>query len=422
MTIRPKRHHVLGVVAALALAWRCGAAEPMRAAPGTATPIDLSTAIGLALGQPSVQAAAHEVSASKAGLEQAGRLPNPELAYLREGQQTGTRTTTVQINQPIELGGKRQARVALAQGALGLARSEQLAVRRQVRAEVIAAWYDVLVARQRQELAEALGELARKSVEVAGKRVAAGKISPIDETKARLAAADAAMELNQAKAQLVLARTKLGALVGRPADAIDITSSPGELPQVQPLAVLLSRIGDAAEVRQARSQLTAQEAQAGVERAARLPDLTLSVGTQRDEQAGRRQTVLGLSVPLPLFDRNEGRLKAALRRTDMARDELAAAQTTAAAALVSAYTRYEVAAGEAALLRQDVIPQAMQAYELTLKGFEYGKFPFLDVLDAQRTWFQAQSRLWNSMLDAYRAYAEIERIAGTIEQDKRDTQ
>lgn len=420
MTIRPKRHHVLGVVAALALAWRCSAAEPMRAAPGTATPIDLPTAIGLALSQPSVRAAAHEVSASEAGLEQAGRLPNPELSYLREGQQTGTRTTTVQINQPIELGGKRQARIALAQGALGLARSEQLAVRRQVRAEVIAAWYDVLVARQRQELAEALGDLARKSVEVAGKRVTAGKISPIDETKARLAAADAATALHQAKAQLALARTKLGALVGRPADAIDMTSSPGELPQVQPLAALLARIGDAAEVRQARSQLAAQEAQTGVERAARLPDLTLSVGTQRDEQAGRRQTVLGLSVPLPLFDRNEGRLKAALRRTDKARDQLAAAQTTAAAALVSAYTRYEIAAGEATLLRQDVIPQARQAYELTLKGFEYGKFPFLDVLDAQRTWFQAQSRLWNSMLDAYRAYAEIERIAGTIEQDNRN--
>ena len=59
------------------------------------------------------------------------------------------------------------------------------------------------------------------------------------------------------------------------------------------------------------------------------------------------------------------------------------------------------------LLRQDVIPQARSAYELTLKGFEYGKFPFLDVLDAQRTWFQAQSRLWNSMLDAGRAYADI---------------
>jgi len=421
MTIRPKRHHVLGV-AALALAWRCATAEPMRAAPGTATSIDLPAAIGLALGQPAVQATAHEVSASEAGLEQAGRLPNPELAYLREGQQAGTRTTTVQINQPIELGGKRQARVALAQGALELARSEQLAVRRQVRAEVIAAWYEVLVARQRQELAQALGDLARKSVEVAGKRVVAGKISPIDETRARLAAADAATELHQARAQLVIAKTKLGALVGRPAYAVEVAGPHGELPQVPPLAALLARIGDTTEVRQARSQLAAREAQTGVERAARLPDLTVSVGSQRDEQAGRRQAVVGLSMPLPLFNRNEGNLRAALRRTDKAREELAAARASASSALVSAYTRYEVAAGEAVLLRQDVIPQARNAYELTLKGFEYGKFPFLDVLDAQRTWFQAQSRLWNSMLDACRAYAEIERIAGAAEQDKGNMQ
>lgn len=419
MTIRTKRHHVL--VAIAALAWGCSAAEPMRVAPGIATPIDLPTAIGLALAQPAVQAAAHEVAASEAGLEQAGRLPNPELAYLREGQQAGTRTTTVQINQPIELGGKRQARVALAQGSLELARSQQLAVRRQTRAEAIAGYYEVLVARQRQELAQSLLELARQSVEVAGKRVAAGKISPIAETKARLAAADAATELNQARAQLTLARARLGALIGRPAEAIDVAAPSGDLPQVQPLAALQARAGDAADVRQVRSQLAAQEAQAGVERAARIPDLTLSVGSQRDEQAGRRQAVLGLSIPLPLFDRNAGRLQAALRRADKARDELAAAQTKAASALAGAYTRYEVARSEVELLRQDVLPQAKDAYELTLKGFEYGKFPFLDVLDAQRTWFQAQSRLWNSMLDACRAYAEIEAIAGVLEEDKRDT-
>jgi cobalt-zinc-cadmium efflux system outer membrane protein len=152
-----------------------------------------------------------------------------------------------------------------------------------------------------------------------------------------------------------------------------------------------------------------------------VPDLTLSVGTQRDDQVSRRQTVVGLSVPLPLFNRNEGNLRAALRRTEKAREELAAAQVSASSELATAYTRYEVARKEVALLRQDVIPNAKSAYELTLKGFEYGKFPFLEVLDAQRTWFQAQSRQWNSMLEAYRAYADIERIAGTAEQDYRDT-
>lgn len=419
MTIQPKR--LCALVVAAAFAWSCSAAEPIRVAPGTSSSIDLPTAIRLALEQPAVRAAAHEVSASEATVDQAGRLPNPELEYLREGQQAGTRTTTIQINQPIELGGKRQARVALAQGAAGLAKSEQMAVRQQVRSDVIASYYEVLVAQQRQGLAQALGELARKSVEVASKRVAAGKISPIDETKARLAAVDAATELNQAAAQLAVARTKLGALIGRPAESVVLREPADQLPQVKPLETLLAQAKDATSVQRARSQLAAQEAQTGVERAARVPDLTLSVGSQRDDQVGRRQAVVGLSVPLPLFNRNEGSLRAALRRTDKAREELAAAQVSASSELATAYTRFEVARNEVALLRQDVIPNARSAYELTLKGFEYGKFPFLEVLDAQRTWFQAQSRQWNSMLEAYRAYADIERIAGTAEQDNRDT-
>jgi cobalt-zinc-cadmium efflux system outer membrane protein len=389
----------------------------MRVAPGTPSSIDLPTAIRLALDQPAVRAAAHEVLASEATVDQAGSLPNPELAYLREGQQAGTRTTTVQINQPIELGGKRQARVALAQGAVGLAKSEQMVLRQQVRSDVIASYYEVLVAQQRQELARALSELARKSVDVASKRVAAGKISPIDETKARLAAVDAATELNQATAQLAVAKTKLGALIGRAADSVILVGPPDQLPQVRPLDTLLAQARDATSVQRARSQLAAQEAQTSVERAARVPDLTLSVGSQRDDQVGRRQAVVGISVPLPLFNRNEGNLRAALRRTDKAREELAAARVSASSELATAYTRYEVARNEVALLRQDVIPNARSAYELTLKGFEYGKFPFLEVLDAQRTWFQAQSRQWNSMLEAYRAYADIERIAGTAEQD-----
>jgi cobalt-zinc-cadmium efflux system outer membrane protein len=411
-----KRLSVLVVVSALG--WRCGAAEPLRGAASDGARIDLPTAIRLALDQPGLRAAADEVAATEAAAEQAGRLPNPELQYLREGQQAGTRTTTVQINQPIELGGKREARVASAQGATSLARAELAARRQDMRATVIAGFYEVLVAQRRQELARALTELAHRSVEVAGKRVAAGKISPIDETKARLAAVDAATELNQATAALAIAKTRLGALLGRPADAIVLAEQDEQLPTLRPLDALLAQAGDGTSVQRARSQLAVQEAQAKAERAARIPDLTLSVGSQRDDQVGRRQAVLGLSMPLPLFNRNDGAVRAAVRRIDKAREELAAAQVSTASELTTAYTRYQVTRDEAMLLRQDVIPNARSAYELTLKGFEYGKFSFLDVLDAQRTWFQAQSRQWNSMLEAYRAFADIERIAGTAESNK----
>ena len=403
--------HLAVLVVASALAWRCGA-EPMRdAAPPTA-PIDLPTAIALALDQPAVRAAAHEAAATDALVAQADRLPNPTLSYLREGQQAGLRTTTVQIDQPIELGGKRRARVALARGAAALAEGDRLAQRQAVRADVIAAYYAVLVAGHRLAVAQASLDLARKTVDVTARRVAAGKISPIDETRARLALVDADTAQDGAAAALAIARTTLGALTGRPAEGLVLADDAVRLPDPEPLAALLARLSDSAALRRARGQLAARQAQVDVERAARVPDVTLSVGTQRDDQVGKRQTVVGLSVPLPLFDRNTDALRAALRRTDQAGDELAAAATATQAALTSAHMRYATARRAAQLLRDDVVPHAQAAYEQTLKGFEYGKFSFLDVESAQRTWYGAQSRQWDSVDNAWRAWADIERLAG----------
>lgn len=400
-----------------ALAFGGAAAAATTAPPPVRTdavpPIDLSAAIRLALEQPRLRAAQHEVAASLAGIEQAGRYPNPTLEYLREGEQAGTRTTTIQLNQSIELGGKRKARVALAQGEAALARSELQVLRQELRAEVVAAFHGVLVAQERQGLAALLAELAGKSVDVAARQVAAGKVSPVDATRARLAASEARTELNTATAELALARTRLGALVGRPGETLRLAAPQDTaLPSLAPLPRLLARLADAAPLRRARSAVAAQGAQAQVERAARIPDLTLSVGSQRADEVGRRQAVLGLSVPLPLFDRNSGRLGAALRRADKAREELAAAETALAADLEAAATRYEAAKAEATLLRDEVIPDARANHALTLKGFEHGKFAILDVLDAQRTLAQAQARQWSALLSAWQAFADIERIIG----------
>lgn len=402
--------HLAVLVAASALAWRCGA-EPMRAA-APAAPIDLPSAIALALDQPAVRAASHEAAATDALVAQADRLPNPTLSWQREGQQPGLRTTTVQIAQPIELGGKRGARVALARGAAALADGDRLAQRQAVRADVIAAYYAVLVAGHRLAVVQASMALARKTADVTARRVAAGKISPIDATRARLALVDADTAHNGAAAALAIARTTLGALTGLPADDLVLVDDGDRLPEPEPLAALLARTDDSAALRRARGQLAARQAQVDVERAARVPDVTLSVGTQRDDQAGRRQAVVGLSVPLPLFNRNADALRAALRRTDQAGDELAAAATATTAALTSAHTRYVSARREAQLLRDDVVPSAQAAYEQTLKGFEYGKFSFLDVESAQRTWYGAQARQWDSVENAWRAWADIERLAG----------
>ncbi|MFX5718278.1 TolC family protein, partial [Acinetobacter baumannii] len=92
---------------------------------------------------------------------QAGARPNPEFSALLEDTRKSTRTTTYLINQPIELGGKRSARIEAAQRARDMALLGYSAKRTEIRAGVVAAYYDVMVATERQRLAKELLGLAK---------------------------------------------------------------------------------------------------------------------------------------------------------------------------------------------------------------------------------------------------------------------
>ena len=118
-------------------------------------------------------------------------------------------------------------------------------------------------------------------------------------------------------------------------------------------------------------------------------------------------------MPIPLFDRNQGNILESLRRTDKARDELVATEVRLNSELAQAYGRLVAAREEIALLKQEILPGAQSAYDATTKGFELGKFSFLEVLDAQRTFFQARSQYLRALSETHRATADIDRIVGT---------
>ncbi len=164
----------------------------------------------------------------------------------------------------------------------------------------------------------------------------------------------------------------------------------------------------------ARAELEVQRRQAlgRIESARRVPDLGLTVGSKNDEQFGRRQAVFGLSVPLPLFDRNQGRLDESAQRTEQARDELAAARASLASELRIAHSRLTAARSQARSLQDDHLPGARSAYAAARTGYEYGKFTILEVIDAHRMLLQAQAQHLRVLADAHRAAAGIERILG----------
>ena len=184
------------------------------------------------------------------------------------------------------------------------------------------------------------------------------------------------------------------------------------LPPLPSLDALLQRLQQSPGVARSRLEVRRRQALAQVERARQVPDLTVSIGAKRDEQLGRNQAIFGVSIPLPLFDRNQGNLLESLRRTDKARAALTASEIQSASELVQAHEQLDTARQQAELLQQQIVPGAQSAYDAATTGFAFGKFSFLDVLDAQRTLLHAKSQTLQTLASAHRAAADIERLVG----------
>lgn len=380
-----------------------------------AGPLSLASAIDLALSaNPTLAAAARELQAMEGTVIQAGVRPNPELAALVEDtQKSATRTTTLQINQTIELGGKRAARIESAERGRDVAAADLDAQRLEIRSATVAAFFDVLVAQERIRLAEALLDLAQRATQAASRRVIAGKVSPVEETKARVAEASVRVELNQVQGELAVARRRLAATWGNPSPRFERADGRTEILPVVPTSEdIRRRLATAPVLTRARLEVDRRSALAELERTRRISNVTVSIGAQRVEELGRNQAIVGLSVPLPLFDRNQGNLLEALRRTDKARDELAATEIRLSTELAQAHERLKALSLEVSSLQTEILPGAQSAYEAASKGYELGKFSFLEVLDAQRTFFQARSQYLRALAEAHRAAAEIDRVLG----------
>jgi cobalt-zinc-cadmium efflux system outer membrane protein len=102
----------------------------------------------------------------------------------------------------------------------------------------------------------------------------------------------------------------------------------------------------------------------------------------------------------------------ALRRQDQAGIEAEAAALRLESDALRAHERLQAAVAEARALHDEVLPGAQSVFDATTKGYELGKFGFLDVLDAQRTLLQARSQHLRAVAQAHLAAAEMDRLLG----------
>ena len=391
-----------------------GERAPQSAAAAAAEPLSLAKAIELALaGNPEVAAAKRQWEATEGQVLQGRSRPNPELAYSLEDTRSKTRTQSWQLNLPLELGGKRAARTKAAEKTREQAQAQLAELQATVRANVAAAYFDVLTAQERLVLARDSAALAKSSTDTVSKRVAAGKVSPVEESKARVAEAGVRVELAQAASEQRNALSRLFALLGRIDAPYTVLEGKAEnLPSVPSLADLQPLISSAPGVVLARIEVDRRKALTALEQSKRVPDVTVSVGMQRSNETQRNVLLFGVSVPLPVFDRNQGNLLEALKLEDKARDELQGASVRLHSEVAQARERLSTITAEVQSLQQEVLPGAKSAYDAATIGFENGKFNFLEVLDAQRTYFTAKSQYLKALGEAHRAAADIDRLLG----------
>ena len=360
-----------------------------------------------------LSAAQHEVDAASGGVQQAGARRNPELSMTVEGMRSATRTTTTTIGFPLELGGKRAARVSATERVREVLAAQLANVRAKVRADVVADYFAVVAAQERVRLTEDSARLAAQAANAVGKRVVAGKVSPVAETRAQVDAANAQLEATEARAALSSARQALAALWGDAEPLFEqVDGSASDVPSRPSTPELLREVDESPSLVSSRLEIDVHRAQVDVERTKAMPDVVVSVGTKRDNELGLTQAVVGVSIPLPIFDRNQGAAWQASKLVDKARDDYEAARVRILSELSQASTQLATAQASLAVLRDTVLPAAQRSYDASTTGFEAGKFGFLDVIDAQRALLQARARTLNTLVTAWQAATTIDRLLG----------
>ena len=384
-------------------------------------PVTLRLALALALmHNPELKAFSWDVRVLEARQLQGSLWPNPELEVEVEevggpGQRSGfdAAETTIQLSQLIELGDKRRKRTKLASMEKELAGWDYEARRLDVFTEVTKAFIEVLAAQQRLKLTEELLKLSEELVDTVGKRVDAGKDSPLEKTKATVALSNIKIQHQQAVQNNKFARKQLASTWANKDPIFESVAgrldSLSPLPSIDKLTDLITQNPDIARW---SLEIDKDKAALELEKAKAISDITLIGGLQRFNETDDNAIVFGIAIPLPISDRNQGGKLAATYQLAKAREEQRAAHTRIQIKLVKSYQALLSAYTEATELDKNVIQGAQSVFEASKTGYSRGKLDYLNVLDAQRTLFEAKARYIDALTSYHTAKADVERLIG----------
>lgn len=373
-----------------------------------------------------ILAARRNAEGAEADTLSAAAAPNPDLTIgtsrispslgIGAGRLADKRMDTViGLSQVFERGNKRELRTETARFRAAAARSDESDVVRQQLLNLRLAYYDLLLSQEKLEVATTTAALFEKSVDAAGRRLAAGDISAADLSRIQVDALRARNDARATQAELDRNRIALAYLVGSGIEARRIVAAgpwPAESAAGAPPAADL--IEQRADVRAARARVAAAEKNRDLARALRTRDITAGVQFERFP-GDTANNSYGFTVSIPIMARNQytGEIRRAEVELEAAKEDLERIRAVAQDEIRRADGELSAALERSRRLLDVLLPAAGKAAAAAEFAHERGAIGVMDLLDARRQLYAARIEAATAKADHARALA-ARRSATTV--------
>jgi cobalt-zinc-cadmium efflux system outer membrane protein len=358
---------------------------------------------------PTLQQAAAIVRRSEAEASQASLYPNPTIGYegdqIRGGSYGGGEQGGF-VAQTVVLGGKLGLRRDIYQQQK---QSDQIAAQAQllrVHSEVTQMFYHALSAQQTVLVRGRLLGLANDAAQTAHQLANVGQADSPDVLQAEVEAEQAGIDYTVAQ-RLFLERFKsLAAVTGTPATEVaTLDAALDAPPDIDPAQIVDTIVKQGPTVKQAQQEVAIAQARLKDAHREIVPDLQLKAGEQANLEAlpdapGRKtgaQSFASVGIELPLWNRNQGNLRAAEADLDQARQEITRTQLSLRQQAEALLQNYLSAKEEAERYRTALLPRARRAYELYLNKYQNMAQAYPQVIVSQRTLFELEVHYIDSL-------------------------
>lgn len=371
----------------------------------------------IARGNPALRAAAADVDGARAGVQTARAFPNPEVEYMAGSMRyrpvasgISGAADSLSVTQPLDLPFRRTPRIAAARAGLEASKAGYAAIEIDWIADLRLAYFGAL--RRTAETANAQQDLSLMQSVYAKIRL---RVEQGDAPRIELIRAEADLLNVQKAAQAAAlreeqARLQLRALVGP--DLPEDFALTGQLEAPPPLPALgmLQDQALAANPALARARAEAEQARHRLdyEESGRLPTVALRAARETDREM--RQTRVGVTLSIPLWDRHVGPVREAEAKRAQSDLQLTARTYAIRQELSIAWRQYEVAQTQVTALENGLIAQTRAAVNVADAAYKAGERGLMDVLDAQRVYRAARADLIASRYELAAAWVDIQRL------------